>query len=59
MKFILVSRAFGYPIFLSGVDDISDNRADATVFVEGEDNGQLKANAVSVLFGYKFCVEAA
>jgi len=54
--FMIVSHAFGCPIYM-GVNDISDNKADGAVFVEGEDNGALKARYASTLYGYTFEVE--
>lgn len=57
-QFRIVSRMFGYPIFASAIEcGVSDREDDANVFVEGEDNGELKARYFSSVNGYPFAVE--
>lgn len=57
-QFVVVSRTFGYPIYVSDLPgDLSEGQDDAIVYRDDQDNGQLKARYFSTIMGYPFNVE--
>lgn len=57
-QFRVVSRMFGYPIYVAAIaEGVSDRDDEAVVYRDDQDNGDLKARYFSTVMGYQFNVE--